>query len=234
MQDLNTLTSQYERDGVIRVYQLFTPRELAEVKQQITRYIYEVADNLPETDIVRESDGSSIRNLWRMEQHDPFFAKLTKHHRIINLVQRLLHNQPICLGIETFNKPAQIGSAIPPHQDNAYFCQSPPDVLTVWIAMDPATPENGPVTYYKSSHTCGMLPHKTSSVSGNSMGLAEPFEEGEPFIGTLNPGDALIHHCQIVHESQPNHSQQPRCGLLMVFRGAHTQTDPILHQNYKS
>ena len=50
--------------------------------------------------------------------------------------------------------------------------------------------------------------HVPSGVVGNSMGLEEepstPREE--QFCGTLEPGDALIHHCQTMHRSDPNKS----------------------------
>src|SRR5262249_22466719 len=128
--------------------------------------------------------------------------------------------------------PAKIGSPVPPHQDNAYFCQAPPDMLTVWIAIDAVTEENGPVMYLPGSHKLGLLPHKPSGVTGNSMGLAQLPKAAEPYVCLIDAGDALIHHCETVHFSAPNKSSRARCGLLMVFRGAHTQTDPALKAAY--
>jgi phytanoyl-CoA hydroxylase len=80
-----------------------------------------------------------------MERHDPFFAALAARPEILRLVGRLVHGDPILLGVETFNKPVKVGSSVPAHQDNAYFCQSPPDVLTVWISIDAATEATGPI-----------------------------------------------------------------------------------------
>src|SRR6185312_15180475 len=113
-------------------------------------------------------------------------------------VRHLVHGEPVLLGVETFSKPARVGSGVPPHQDNAYFCQAPPDVLTIWIAMDAATEANGPVFYLKGSHRGGTLPHRPSGVAGNSMGLVTlpPHEKADVLCGTLEAGDALIHHCQ--------------------------------------
>jgi ectoine hydroxylase-related dioxygenase (phytanoyl-CoA dioxygenase family) len=106
--------------------------------------------------------------------------------------------------------------------------------LTVWIAIDAATWENGPIYYLKGSHTSGVHPHRPSGIAGNSMGLAKmpPHERDEEFCGTLEPGDALIHHCQTIHWSAPNKTDHPRCGLLIVYRGAHTQDDPALRAAY--
>lgn len=153
---------------------------------------------------------------------------------IIVFADLLVHGEPLLCSVETFNKPARIGSRVPYHQDNAYFCQTPPDMLTIWIAMDPVTLENGPVYYVRGSHKQGMPPTKASGVKGNSIGLAEPSTVPleEQFCGLLNPGDALIHHCETIHHSAPKTSDHPRPGLLLVYRGAHTQTDPALKAAY--
>jgi ectoine hydroxylase-related dioxygenase (phytanoyl-CoA dioxygenase family) len=64
------------------------------------------------------------------------------------------------------------------------------------------------------------------------MGLAKMPVHTDVFRGLLAPGDALIHHCQTIHWSAPNKTDAPRCGLLMVFRGAHTRHDPQLKAAY--
>jgi len=49
----------------------------------------------------------------------------------------------------------------------------------------------------------------------------------------LKQGDILIHHCQTIHFSAPNVSDHPRLGLLMVFRGEHTQDCPEMKAAYQ-
>jgi phytanoyl-CoA hydroxylase len=107
------------------------------------------------------------------------------------------------------------------------------DVAAIRAALDAATEANGPIYYIRGSHG-EMLPHRPSGVKGNSMGLAVGFDKHDPFVGTLEPGDALVHHCQTIHYSSPNKTDQPRCGLLMVFRGSHTQPDPQLKAAYEA
>ena len=232
--DTTTAVADYERDGCIRVRGFLDAALLADVRRNLLRYMADVAPTLPAGDRTFEADGVTVRNLWRMEQHDPFFAALARRGDILNRVRELVHGEPVLMAVETFNKPARVGSGVPPHQDNAYFCQSPPDVLTIWIAMDAAMDANGPIFYLKRSHRGGTLPHRPSGVAGNSMGLAKmpAHDEADVFRGTLEPGDALIHHCEAIHWSAPNQTDHPRCGLLMVFRGAHTAHDPKLKQAY--
>ncbi|WP_395719706.1 phytanoyl-CoA dioxygenase family protein [Prosthecobacter sp.] len=228
------LIPDYERDGVVRIRRLFTPDQVAAIRAELDRYIREDLDSKPADARTLEADGKTVRNLWRLEQHHPALIPMVARPDIVALVSRLVHGEPVLCGVETFNKPARIGSGVPYHQDNAYFCQTPPDMLTIWIAMDPATLENGPVYYVRGSHHQGMLPTKPSGVKGNSIGMAEPSTVplSDQFCGLLAPGDALIHQCETIHHSAPNTSDHPRLGLLLVYRGKHTQTDPKLKAAY--
>jgi ectoine hydroxylase-related dioxygenase (phytanoyl-CoA dioxygenase family) len=232
--DLNAIAQQYERSGVVRIKNLLSAAELQEIRAALARYEREVLPHVPEGDRTFEADGKTVRNLWRLDQHDPFFRVLTERADIQKLVARLVHGEPVLGAVETFNKPARVGSAVPWHQDNLYFCQSPPDMLTVWIAIDPATVENGAV-YYAPGTQGELVPHQPSGVAGNSMqaSVAPDVPVEDQFCGVLEPGDALIHHSQVLHRSEPNRSDQSRLGLLMVFRGAHTQTDPALQADYE-
>jgi phytanoyl-CoA hydroxylase len=231
----SSVIDDYSTDGFVRIRGFVQPPLLAQLRAAITRYTIEVLPRVPENDRVFEADGKTVRNLWRMEQHDEFFAGFAQREQILQIVAELVHGKPVLMGAETFNKPAKVGSGVPPHQDNAYFCQSPPDVLTVWIAVDAATLENGPIYYVRGSHRAGLRAHRASGVAGNSMGLAEmpDVAESDRFCGTLDPGDALIHHCETIHYSGPNKSDRPRRGFLLVYRGEHTKTDPAYRARYE-
>ncbi|MBI5801625.1 MAG: phytanoyl-CoA dioxygenase family protein [Verrucomicrobia bacterium] len=233
-QDLNRIVADYQRDGVVVLRHFFSAEEVAEVRAEVERYIRDDLATKPADAATREADGVTVRNLWRLEQHNEKLRALAASPAIRDLVAPLVHGEPVLAGIETFNKPARIGSGVPYHQDNAYFCQTPPDMLTVWIALDAVTAANGPVFFVKGSHKLGALPTKPSGVRGNSIGMAEPSAVplAEQFCGLLAPGDATIHHCNTIHHSAPNTTDFPRLGFLLVFRGRHTQTDPTLKATY--
>jgi ectoine hydroxylase-related dioxygenase (phytanoyl-CoA dioxygenase family) len=55
----------------------------------------------------------------------------------------------------------------------------------------------------------------------------------EEFRALLMPGDAVFHHSQTLHRSDPNTTDRARCGLLLVYRGQHTRTDPGLKALYE-
>ena len=234
MSDPRELLDAYQRDGVVRIREFFSTDTVAEISAELARYIRDDLSSKPKDARTLEADGKTIRNLWRLEQYNEYFKELGQRREMTELVAALVQGEPVLTGVETFSKPARIGSAVPYHQDNAYFCQTPPDMLTVWVAMDSVTVENGAVYFIKGSHKYGMLPSKPSGVTGNSIGLAATpaTPKSEQFCATLAAGDATIHHCEIVHHSNENLTEQSRLGLLFVYRGAHTQTDAALQATY--
>ncbi len=226
--------ANYEHDGVICIPHFLSADEVADVRAELDRYIRHDLPSKPANARTLEKDEKTVRNLWRLEEHSAFFRALGEREDIKAFISTLVHGEPVLAGVETFNKPARIGSGVPYHQDNAYFCQTPPDMLTVWIAIDAVTEANGPVFFVKGSHKGGMLPTKPSGVRGNSIGMAEApaVPLSEQFCGLLAPGDATIHQCETIHHSSPNTTDFSRLGLLLVYRGSHTQTDPKLKAAY--
>ncbi len=232
--DLPQIVADYEKDGVVRIPHFLSADEVAAVRAELERYIRDDLAAQPVDARTFEKDEKTVRNLWRLEKYNTFFRQLGERADILAFIAPFVHGEPLLVGVETFNKPARIGSGVPYHQDNAYFCQTPPDMLTVWIAIDAVTEANGPVFFVKGSHKEGMQPTKPSGVRGNSIGMAEPSPVPltDQFCGLLAPGDATIHQCETFHHSAPNTTDHSRLGLLLVYRGAHTQTDPKLKEAY--
>ncbi len=228
------ILAEYERDGVVLLRRFLTAAQVAELRDEISRYIREDLASKPADARTLEADGTTVRNLWRLEEHNPGLRAFAEQPDIHALIGPLVHGDAVLAAVETFNKPARVGSGVPYHQDNAYFCQAPPDMLTVWIAIDAVTPDNGPVFFVRGSHRHGVLPTRPSGVRGNSIGLTQPPDTplAEQFCGLLEPGDATIHHCNTIHHSGPNETDRARLGLLLVFRGRHTQSDPKLKARY--
>src|SRR5262245_60769456 len=114
--DKRELAADYERDGCVRVRGFFDPDTLATVRRELARYEREIVPGLPPGDRTLEADGRTVRNLWRMDEHDAFFNSLARRADAVELVRHLVHGEPVLMGVETFNKPARIGSGVPPHQ----------------------------------------------------------------------------------------------------------------------
>jgi ectoine hydroxylase-related dioxygenase (phytanoyl-CoA dioxygenase family) len=169
-----------------------------------------------------------------MEKYSEYFAALAQAPELLNLAEAVFNDEPVSMGVELFGKPARVGSVVPFHQDNAYFNLSPDDALTVWVALADVTEANGCVRYLERTHKLGNLPHRPSGVKGNSMMLCElPPGDWPETRGLIRRGDAIIHHCNTIHRSDPNVSDYDRPGLLFVYKSIRCHIDEPRAQVYR-
>ena len=147
-----------------------------------------------------------------------YLAKLLRSELMGRLASAFLGEQATPRAVEFFAKPAQVGLASPWHQDNAYWCLEPPHGLTIWIALDVCTAENGGLTYLAGTHKLGLIPHHASHAPGSSQTVMF-VPTCEAVTPALQPGDALIHHCLTVHGSAENKSGRARRGVTLQYQG---------------
>jgi ectoine hydroxylase-related dioxygenase (phytanoyl-CoA dioxygenase family) len=111
----------------------------------------------------RRSYTGVIRAVHYIEQHSPWFAELPHRKRLEeDVIQSLLDTQSThyLSGIHC-NKPARVGSGQPWHQDFGYVSEDVlrqlSDAMTIWIAIGPATRENGCLQFRSEAHGSSTL-----------------------------------------------------------------------------
>ena len=226
----------FERDGFFIVRQFLAPAELAELRSEIDRYIRDVVPGLPDSHAFYE-DRSRPETLKQMQYMtgDPFFESYTQNPQWVTLARTILGEEANAQGCEWFGKPPGSSRPTPPHQDNYYFNLKPPQALTIWMALDPVDRENGCLRYVAGSHLGGLRSHATSQILGFSQGITDygPQDETREVQIHLQPGDAVVHHCELIHRAEPNSSQsRHRRAFAMVFRGVSCQVDEAGYQRY--
>lgn len=107
------------------------------------------------------------------------------------------------------------------HQDSTYFGLRPYDHVTAWVALCDVTPDTGPVEFAVGSHIRGQLQQKSGLIknSVNTAGqiIVEWFDQSQIDRAILKPGQFSFHHTCVVHQSQPNRSNERRIGLALSF-----------------
>src|SRR5438046_1088633 len=164
--------ADFERDGFVIVRQFLSKAELDELSANLDRYIREVVPTLADKQAFYD-DKSRPETLKQMQHMggDPFFQNYTRHPKWVALAEALLGEPVTVQEPEWFNKPPGTNHATPPHQDNYYFNLKPPQVLTIWLALDPVDEENGCLRYVAGSYKKGVRPHGRSNVLGFSQGI---------------------------------------------------------------
>lgn len=150
---------------------------------------------------------------------------------LLDIAEQLIGPDLILWGSQVFSKPAGDGMAIPWHQDGQYWPMRPLATVTVWIAIDPATVENGCLRVIPGTHDSGLLPHESSDETGLALnqGLATGvIDEREAVDVELEAGQISLHHAMLVHGSNANSSSKRRCGYAIRYMPATSHFDRTL------
>ena len=227
-------SARFHEDGFVIVGQFLDSDELAEVDRQLDHYITDVVPRTKKGDVDYESGSDRISHLSSLDAYDPYWNNLLNRLRTLELLESFLGTGVEPLASEVFYKAAHVGSAAPPHQDNAYLHFDPPEAMAVWVALDKATVENGCVWYSKGSHKLGDMPHVHGDTPPFSKRVEQiPDPTRYPAVpAILKPGDAVIHQIGTVHWSERNNSDQDRRGLVLNYKGVNARVDEQAHANH--
>jgi ectoine hydroxylase-related dioxygenase (phytanoyl-CoA dioxygenase family) len=230
------LAEQFHERGLLIIENFIDAAKTAEIERELQRYIAQIdPDNVAGHVVYEAGSQRKIRNIFHLHTADDYFAELATAPQFTELARAIFRDEPVLVSVELFGKPARVGSEVPHHQDNAYFNLTPDHALTFWVALADATEENGCVRYIEGSNRLGNLPHHASGVKGNSMKLSElPPNAGREVCGIVKRGGALIHHCNTIHRSEPNHSDHDRPGLLFVYKSACCRPDESRIVHYRA
>ena len=230
--DLETIARRFDEDGFVVVRQVFTPRQISTFNQALATIIRDVAPRLRPGDVYFEdAPDRPVKSLFRLERHDDAFSALLEDARLLNVVRAVYDDPLATLSIAMyFGKPARSGSVVPAHQDNAFQCWDPPEALTLTVAVDPSTCDNGVLVCQKGSHKLGFLPHKPSGLMGFSQMLIEtPDKKRYPEVEIrMDPGDVCLHAVGTVHRSDANRTDQSRRQLGIGAHSSRARVDPIM------
>jgi ectoine hydroxylase-related dioxygenase (phytanoyl-CoA dioxygenase family) len=99
-------------------------------------------------------------------------------------------------------------------------------LLSIFVYLDDATPENGCMSMVRGSHRLGPLPHLNAE--GRFDGVCR---ESHHWLGqpervvpvTPRAGGISIHHGLTLHGSPPNLSGRPRRGVVFSYRADDAQ-----------
>lgn len=230
------LKPAFDAEGFVVIRDLLPHAEFAELNAQLERYIREVVPTLEDAHAfyVDRSRPETLKQLQHMGI-DPYFRDYRRNPRWLELAETLLGESVEAMEPEWFNKPPGTSHPTPPHQDNFYFNLIPPNVLTIWLALDSVDDNNGCLHYVRGSHQRGVRPHGPSHIVGFSQGITDfgAEDETQEVRVHLAPGDAVAHWGNTIHRAQPNRTlDRHRRAFAMVFRGVSCRRDEAGYARY--
>ena len=173
-------------------------------------------DDTPDARAVR------FRKLSKFNQRNPLIWHNAHCGKPVLDIARYFLGDDILLKYDScFLKPARSGSATPWHQDNGLWRDGDIEPFNFWMALDPATIENGCLQLIPGSYKTEIVPHVLyeDSVHGEL-----PRERVEEMIDTygvehieLQPGSVVCWHSSAWHYSPPNTSEKGRIAIAGVM-----------------
>jgi hypothetical protein len=163
---------------------------------------------------------------------------LARSEKVAGSCEKLMGGEVYHYHTKVMMKEARTGGKHLWHQDYGYWYKNGclrPDMMTVFIAMDPCTRENGGLQVLKGTHRCGRIDHNlVHGQTGADLERVDQLSKHfEHVYADLNPGDALFFHCNLLHMSANNPSDQRRYAFLCCYNRA--DNDPVYkhhHPNY--
>ena len=240
----------YEREGYLVLPELLDDAAMAPARAAMSDKVSQIARDLLrdgliadplehepfETRLARLFDGRSDADFLRYgrswRDRLPGYYHLMATPAIVDAVESLI-------GPELFSNPVYnvrpkvpgvAAGAVPWHQDKSYWPDANANpVITVWLALVDATPENGCLQIIPGTHKRRVAAHGTDTHTGTAYTElpGDYIEKRQREIVSLpvKAGTAILFNDRLVHGSTPNHSDHVRWSVDLRYQP--TDQDPM-------
>ena len=222
---------EYEANGFVLVRQMFDEEEIG-----LLRRAAKEDRELDQHSFGRgDGEGGTVRlSLWN-HPGDSLYGMFARSESIVNSAEKLLGGEVYHYHSKMVMKDAKVGGAWTWHQDYGYWYENGvlfPLLCSAFIAVDPATRENGCIQVLRGSHHLGRINHVlTGQQAGADMErVGEALKRLELVYVEMDPGDCLLFHCNLLHRSDQNHSDKPRWSMICCYNAA--RNDPYKESHH--
>ena len=218
--------ADFHRDGYVIARRFFNEEEtdrlytVATADDALSQHAYGVVD---------QSGRQSKLALW-FTPGDDLYGRLSRSRRMVDSVAKLLdsgapdHPVRVChFHSKLMMKEPRVGGAWEWHQDYGYWYKNqflfPDQMVSVMVAINAATVENGCLQVIRGSHKLGRVEH---GFAGEQVGADQTMVDNclktmELVYVELQPGDTLFFHSNLLHRSDANLSDKPRWAFISAY-----------------
>jgi len=215
----------YRRDGYALYHrQLFAPERLARLQGIFEEHLAEKGSKLSD-----ELDTPHFR--------DPRLLEFLLSGEVLDLVEPITGSDIALWSSHFICKDPYTGRATPWHEDSALWegrMDSYDNIVTVWLALDRSTRENGCMRVIPGTHHHGFSRYVQADGTTNTFDTQiERVDEANAVYFELERGECSLHDSRIVHGATANTSPNRRCGYTMRYFPASTRLIPEQNQGHK-
>lgn len=161
---------------------------------------------------------------------DPRLLDFLLSDEVLDLVQPITGPDIILWSSHFICKDPYTGRATPWHEDSAYWKDRISDfdrIVTVWLALDPSTRENGCMRVIPGTHHNGFSAYVPVDSARNTFSSTiAGVDESRAVYFELQPDECSLHDARLAHGAAANTSPHRRCGYTMRYFPASVTIDP--------
>jgi phytanoyl-CoA hydroxylase len=215
--------AQFRRDGFVAVRQLFSPREIAEIRETFMDMAkHGPVEGLSESKQALNRGGSAeyapddplafYPRMLHPHKHldkpvGPLSMKYMLHPNLQPILAALFAEEPVAVqSMFYFKPPGSRGQAL--HQDNFYLRVKPGTCVAAWIAIDDADEENGGMLCVPDTQGYAIqCPEQANAAESFTTELVRPPAGYRTEHVPLQAGDVFFFNGSVIHGSLPNRSK---------------------------
>jgi ectoine hydroxylase-related dioxygenase (phytanoyl-CoA dioxygenase family) len=209
---------QFQEEGYFLLENVFTPTEMDALTGHIEAFQRRAEENLKAqggtAGISRA--GEIIFDSHLAEQDENIRAFCLRPEFVAITTQLLGPNVDLYWNQSVFKGP-EGEKEFPWHQDDGYTPVEPSPYLTLWLALNDATLENGCISVLPGSHRRGLVPHRPSPIGLICHELDDP-DQGRPV--PVRAGSITVFQSLTMHKSGVNRSKGTRKAYIIQYSHA--------------
>ena len=206
---------RYRDDGYFLLEHVFTPEEMDRVTALIEGYQRRHEEALAAgggTEGI--SRAGEITFTDHLAEHDAEIAAFVTRPEFVAIATQFLGPDVDLYWNQSVFKQPEGKREFPWHQDDGYTPVTPSPYLTLWLALNDATPENGCISVRPGSHQGGLAPHRPSPIG---LVCHEADDPDQGVLVSVQAGSMAVFASLTMHKSGANTSTGPRKAYVIQY-----------------
>jgi ectoine hydroxylase-related dioxygenase (phytanoyl-CoA dioxygenase family) len=226
----------FHEDGLVIVRGLFDEEETALLRRAMEEDP-QVRDHILDR---LDANGAATRiSLWN-RAGDSVYGLAARCERVVDTMAALLGGPVYHFQSKLTAKEPHVGGAWEWHQDYGYWYHNGcvfPHLASCMLALDRTTRDNGCLQLVRGSHKLGRIDHvpipgSKDQVAADPARMQHITAALDIVHAELEPGDAVIFHCNTLHQSAQNRSPDRRWTFLCCYNRVDNDTIVREHGRY--
>jgi len=216
-------------DNILRMAQIHLDAKIEPIETEIG---YDNRDKEYRTSVTDYSSHSeekiiTVRRLRQVYNRDALFRAWMENIKIRPMLQQVLDDQVVITTAHhnsIMTKMPFYSTATAWHQDRRYWRYNDDNLVSIWLALDSETSENGVLEFIPGSHKM----HFNTEQFDEKEYFSEVNEENQKLISTkvstdLQKGDVVLFHSLLLHRANKNSTNKPKISFVYTVKGVKTE-----------